>query len=102
MRRYWVYMLRCSDGSLYTGYTVDLDERLAAHRRGRASKYTRSRLPVSVVYSEPASSLGGALKREAEIKKLSRKAKLLLCGANLHAVSLGRAPTLRPSERDAP
>ncbi|MDG6986011.1 MAG: GIY-YIG nuclease family protein [Nitrososphaerota archaeon] len=82
MPRYWVYMLRCSDGTLYTGYTVDLDRRVASHGSGRGSKYTRSRLPVELVYSEEASSLRGALKREAAIKKLSRREKtLLLSGA---------------------
>ena len=79
MRSYWVYMLRCSDGSLYTGYTVDLRRRLASHRSGRGSKYTRSRLPVALAYSERAPSLSLALKRENEIKKLSRSRKLLLC-----------------------
>ena len=79
MPRYWVYMLRCSDGSLYTGYTIDLGRRLASHRSGRGSKYTRARLPVDLVYSEEAPSLGSALKREIEIKKLSRSQKLLLC-----------------------
>ena len=79
MRRYWVYILRCSDGSLYTGYTVDLRKRVALHNAGRGSKYTRARVPVALAYSEAAPTLSGALKREAEIKKLSRSAKLLLC-----------------------
>ena len=78
MPRYWVYMLRCSDGTIYTGYTVDLEKRVACHGSGKGSKYTRSRLPVELVYSEEAPSLRWALKREAAIKKLSRRAKLLL------------------------
>lgn len=70
-----VYMLRCSDGSLYTGITNDLSKRLAAHAAGRASRYTRSRLPVTVVHTEPKRSKSTALKREAAIKKLDRAAK---------------------------
>jgi putative endonuclease len=71
-------MLRCHDGSLYTGITNDLPKRLKAHAAGKASKYTRSRLPVRLAYSEPQRSKSAALKREAAIKKLSRKEKLLL------------------------
>jgi putative endonuclease len=75
-----VYMLRCRDGSLYTGITVDLDRRLAAHAAGTASRYTRSRLPVQLVHREPAGSHGAALSREAAIKRLDRRGKLALCG----------------------
>jgi len=73
-----VYLLRCRDCSLYTGITNDLPKRLKAHAAGKASKYTRSRLPVRLAYSEPQRSKSAALKREAAIKKLSRKEKLLL------------------------
>jgi putative endonuclease len=73
-----VYILLCRDGSLYTGITNDLPKRLAAHAAGRASKYTCSRLPVQLTYSELQRSKSAALKREAAIKKLSRKEKLLL------------------------
>ncbi|MDQ0340453.1 putative endonuclease [Caldalkalibacillus uzonensis] len=72
---YCVYILRCRDGSLYTGYTNDLSRRLRAHREGKASKYTRSRLPVELVYYEQGESKSWALKREYEIKQLSRSAK---------------------------
>ena len=82
VRRYWVYILSCADGTLYTGYTVDLEKRLASHNAGRGSKYTRGRTPVALAYSEEAGSLSGALRRENEIKKLSRSSKLLLCGAS--------------------
>jgi putative endonuclease len=71
-------MLRCSDRTLYTGITSDLDGRLAAHRDGTASKYTRVRLPVRLVYQEPHPDRSSASKREAAIKKLSRSAKLAL------------------------
>jgi predicted GIY-YIG superfamily endonuclease len=81
MKRPWiVYMLRCADGSLYTGITNDLRRRLAAHRAGTASRYTRARGPVRVVHREPAADRGAALKREAAIKRLPRTAKLALLG----------------------
>jgi predicted GIY-YIG superfamily endonuclease len=73
--RWLVYLLRCRDGSLYTGITNDLPKRLLAHAAGRASKYTRSRLPVGLAYSEPQRSKSAALKREAAIKKLCRRKK---------------------------
>jgi len=75
-----VYLLRCRDGSLYTGITNDLPKRLKAHAAGKASRYTRSRLPVTLAYTEPQRSHSLALKREAAIKKLSRRQKDLLIG----------------------
>jgi len=76
LRSSWlVYLLRCSDGSLYTGVTNDLPKRLKAHAAGRASKYTRSRLPVRLAYSEPQKSKSAALKRELDIKGLRRAEK---------------------------
>ena len=76
-----VYMLRCGDGSLYTGITNDIARRLAAHVAGRASRYTRSRLPVRLVHTEPQATKSQALRREAAIKRLSRPAKLRLLAA---------------------
>jgi putative endonuclease len=73
-----VYLLRCGDGSLYTGITNNLARRLAAHRAGKASAYTRSRRPLRLVYREPARDRGAALRREAAIKRLTREAKLEL------------------------
>jgi phosphate-selective porin OprO/OprP len=70
-----VYLLRYSDGSIYTGITNDLPKRLKAHAAGKASRYTRSRLPVALAYSEPQKSKSSALKREAAIKKLRRAAE---------------------------
>jgi putative endonuclease len=74
-----VYILKCSDGSLYTGWTDNMERRLRLHNEGKASKYTRSRLPVELVYSEAADSKSEALKREAAIKRLPRGEKLALC-----------------------
>jgi putative endonuclease len=75
---WFVYILRCRDGSLYTGMTNDLPRRLSMHRSGRGGAYTRSRLPVRLVYSERRRTRGAALRREAELKRLARSAKLAL------------------------
>lgn len=83
-----VYLLRCADGSLYCGITNDLERRLAAHNGGRGAAYTRSRRPVEVVWSEPARGRSHALRREAAIKQLARRQKLLLVeGAQRRATS---------------
>jgi putative endonuclease len=74
----YVYLLRCADGSLYCGWTTDLERRLAAHRAGRASRYTRARLPVELAAALPVADRSAALREEARIKRLPRAAKLLL------------------------
>lgn len=74
--KFFVYILRCSDGSLYTGFTTNLEKRLVEHNTSnKGSKYTRSRRPVMLVYNEKVNDLSGALKREAEIKSWTRKQK---------------------------
>ena len=78
---YWVYILRCADGTLYTGITNDLPRRLQAHQSGRGAKYTRSRLPVELVYQEAVPDRSAALRREAAIKRLDRRRKLALIAA---------------------
>lgn len=75
MSEYFVYMLRCSDGSLYTGWTTDIEQRVMQHNAGKGSKYTRSRLPVACVYSEEFGTKEDAMRREYEIKQLSRTKK---------------------------
>ena len=75
-----VYVVRCADGSLYTGITNNLRRRLAAHRAGTASRYTRARLPVRLVYQERSRTRSAALKREAAIKRLPRATKLRMLG----------------------
>jgi len=72
-------MVRCSDGSLYTGYTTDPARRLAQHNSGRASKYTRSRRPVTLAYLEELGARDEALRRELRLKRLKKEEKLLLC-----------------------
>ena len=79
--KHWVYMLRCRDNTLYTGYTTDPIRRLEVHQSGKGAKYTRSRLPVELVYQEELVDKSAALQREAAIKKLSRAEKLLLIHA---------------------
>lgn len=74
----YVYILECADKSLYTGWTVDLDNRLKKHNEGKASKYTRSRLPVKLVYYETYDNKIDAQRREWRIKQLSREKKLKL------------------------
>ena len=73
-----VYMLRCGDGSLYTGITNDLPRRLVRHRAGTASAYTRARRPVSLVFQERQPDRSAALRREAAVRRLSRVEKLAL------------------------
>ena len=74
----YVYMLRCRDGSLYTGWTNDLEKRLKAHNSGSASKYTRTRHPAELVYFEEWESKEAAMSREWHIKRLTREEKLKL------------------------
>lgn len=74
-QRHFVYMVECRDRTLYTGYTVDVKKRLAEHNRGKAAKYTRGRLPVMLRYVEEGESRSWGLKRELEIKRLTRKQK---------------------------
>lgn len=79
---YWVYILRCRDGTLYTGVTDDLDRRLATHNSGKGAKYTRGRGPVELVYREGQPDRSAALKREIALKRLTRAEKLKLIGQN--------------------
>lgn len=75
---YSVYLVRCADGTLYTGVARDPIARARVHNRGKGAKYTRARLPVELVYVEPCDSLGGALKRERELKRRTRAEKQAL------------------------
>ncbi len=83
---WFVYILRCRTGELYTGCTNDLVRRVAAHDGGVASKFTRSRLPVTLVYQERCVNRSSALKRELRIKRMTHKQKVRL-------VELGKEPT---------
>lgn len=76
--KYFAYMLRCADGTIYSGYTTDPCRRTAVHNSGRGAKYTRSRLPVELVFLESFATKSEALKREAALKKLIRAEKISL------------------------
>lgn len=75
---WYLYILECGDGTLYTGVTNDLEKRLEAHRSGKGAKYTRGRGPLELKYQEALESHGEALRREYEVKRLPRKEKLAL------------------------
>ena len=78
----YVYLLQCADDTFYCGWTTDIDARLAAHNLGKGAKYTRSRLPVKLVYHEVYEDLHDALSREWHLKRLSREEKLKLIEAS--------------------
>ena len=90
---YYVYMVKCRDGTLYTGTAADVEKRIAVHNSGKGAKYTRSRLPVTLVYQETVADKSAALKREIAIKRLPRIEKLQLIEKNL---PLGEGGTAEP------
>ena len=77
--RNYTYLLRCADGTLYCGWTNDLEKRVAAHNAGMGAKYTKPRRPVELAYYETFATKQEAMRREAEIKRLTRQEKLALC-----------------------
>ena len=77
---WYLYILRCKDGSLYTGITTDVEKRLETHRKGKGAKYTRGRGPLELVYSEECGTHSDALKRELAVKALTREQKTELIG----------------------
>jgi len=77
---YYTYIIRCSDGTLYTGWTDDIEKRLDAHNKGIGSRYTRARLPGELIHKEELKSKIEAMRRERAIKKMTRAAKLRLIG----------------------
>ncbi|MDO4617789.1 MAG: GIY-YIG nuclease family protein [Lachnospiraceae bacterium] len=81
LKKAYTYMVRCSDGSLYTGWTTDLKKRINVHNSGRGAKYTRCRLPVKLVYYEEFSTKHEAMSREVHMKQLtkSQKEELVAC-----------------------
>lgn len=82
------YILQCSDNTFYTGWTNNIKKRLHAHNCGQASKYTRSRRPLTLVYIEPHATRQEAMRREAQIKRLSRREKEILIADSQHATAL--------------
>ncbi len=84
IRLCYCYMLECADGTFYTGWTTDLEARLAAHNAGRGARYTRSRRPVRLAYWEAQPSRPAALRREAELRRLTHAQKRALCASITH------------------
>lgn len=82
MKKWFVYIARCGDDSLYTGCTDDIEKRLEKHNKGKGAKYTRGRLPITMVYCEEQENHSAALKRELAIKKLTRTSKMALIATN--------------------
>jgi putative endonuclease len=92
---HFVYIVRCTDGSFYTGYARDPEARIRAHNAGRGARYTSGRRPVRLVYSEPFDTLSDALKREYELKQWPRAKKLALVAAVRRAAARARAVSAR-------
>lgn len=80
---FFIYILSCSDGSLYTGYTNDIEKRIETHRKGLGSKYVRAHLPCSLIYSESFVTKSEAMKREKEIKSWEREKKIRTLGLTI-------------------
>ena len=76
---WFVYVVKCSDGTLYTGYTNNVNKRIDTHNKGKGAKYTKTRLPVELVYEEIYPTKSMAMKEEYRIKQLDRKKKIILC-----------------------
>ena len=79
-RSAFVYLLRCSDGTIYTGWTLDVARRVKTHQQGRGARYTRVRRPVTLIYQERLPTRRAAMQREIAIKRMSRPRKLALAG----------------------
>lgn len=77
-KTWWVYMLQCGDNTLYTGMTDNIDRRIAEHQAGKGAKYTRERSPITLVYKEKCENKSQALRRESQIKHLTRREKIAL------------------------
>jgi putative endonuclease len=95
----YVYLLRCADGSLYCGWTTDVERRLAAHRSGTASRYTRSRRPVELALVMAVANRSAALREEARVKRLSRAAKVRLIEAGVEKPQRPMVPAALASWR---
>lgn len=93
---WYLYILRCRDGSLYTGITTDVEKRLETHRAGKGAKYTRGRGPLVLVYREECGTHSEALKRELEIKALPRERKQKLIAGERKLVENGKTEPKSP------
>ena len=91
---YFAYLVQCADGTLYGGYTTDLQKRMEAHNSGKGAKYTRSRLPVELVYWEECPSKEEAMSREWHLKRLTRAQKLALMKKTAILINVARGPVV--------
>ncbi len=89
---WWVYILECRDGSLYTGITTDVARRLSEHEAGNGARYTRGRGPLRIAYQEQCNDRPAALRREAAIKRMSPRSKRLLCASSALPLKPAAAP----------
>ena len=89
----YTYILRCRDGTLYTGWTNDIEKRVKAHNEGKGAKYTKARLPVKLVYSEAFETKTEAMKREYAIKRMRREAKEKLIAKAMEAKGFQSKPS---------
>jgi putative endonuclease len=96
---HYVYMVRCADGTLYTGYARDPEQRAKMHNAGRGAKYTAGRLPVSLVYREACDSRSAALKREHAVKRLSRSQKEMFVARQRATTPASSRPRGSPAAR---
>ena len=97
MARWFCYLLECADGSLYAGITSTLERRVRRHNDGTASKYTRARRPVRLVWAEPWPDRSSASRREAALKRLPRSVKLALAGLSVYAPAAAVTSPATPS-----
>ena len=93
MQKHFFYLARCSDGSLYAGTCVNIREREQTHNEGRGAKYTRSRLPIAIIYSETFATLSEARKREAEVKRWNKRQKEALAATTSRRRMTSRTKT---------
>ncbi len=96
MPSWYVYVVRCRDGSLYTGISTDVAARVVAHNEGRGARYTRGRGPVALLHVERRRSMSAALRREVAIKRLSRAAKIVLAASKRLKAAAAKGRALPP------
>jgi len=89
LMKYYVYILFCADGTYYTGWTTDVQKRLAVHNKGKGAKYTRGRLPVKLLWFDSFNSKSEAMKKEYAIKQLSKDGKKAITRQDVHKVCYG-------------
>ncbi len=98
----WVYLLRCADGSLYCGWTIDVQRRLNSHRAGRGARYTASRLPVELALALRMPDRRAARREEARIKRMDRSAKLALVSSQPVSTNAAGSAASSPGSRSVP